>query len=498
METAQADKVLVPGGAWTANSPMAVCVPERTTAGGAERPFRPSSPALGRAPVISCGLMPSLTATRRTVFRSALLLVACLAPAALPPLARAMPEWRARYAATGRLCQDPRNGRACLDSLIALRAEIPGHPSILSATAHTAMRLGETAAAVHALEVYVAMGMQRDLLGDSLFVPLHDTPEFETIVKTMEANTAARVRSREIHRFHDPDLMPEAIAWDARKKIWLIGSIHRRSIMAIDARGAERVVFSAGRTPRWGVFALAVDAKRRLLWASTAATAEMEGGAGRDSGRAALQCFDLDHGSLLRTLALPADSNAHVLGDLAIAADGTVYVTDSVSGGVYRAKPGAEGLETLLPSGSFVSPQTPVPLIDGRHLLVPDYARGIASLDLEQRTITWLGQPPDLASVGIDGLYAWQGRLIAIQNGVEPHRVVELSLDPGAGSIVHWRVLEQKSPSLGEPNHGVIVGDVLTLIGNSGWDRVGEDGALKPAGAGQGPVLLRLPLSKGL
>ena len=70
------------------------------------------------------------------------------------------------------------------------------------------------------------------------------------------------------------------------------------------------------------------------------------------------------------------------------------------------------------------------------------------------------------------------------------------ALDPGAEAVVGWIVLEQGSPSLGEPNHGVIVGDVLTLIGNSGWDRVGDDGTLSPAAPRGGPVLLELPLSR--
>jgi hypothetical protein len=410
--------------------------------------------------------------------------------------AHAWPSWRTRYVAVARLCQDPANARPCLDSLIALRALMPGHPSILSATAHTAMRLGDTTTVFEALEISAQMGMQKDLLADTAYAALHDSPTFARIVDTIATRTAPRVVSRAFHRLRDADLLPEGIAWDARKRKWLIGSIHRRSILAIDARGSERAAFTGGPGAGWGVFALGIDPKRRLLWASTAATAEMEGGAGPDSGRAALVCFDLDRGTILRTLALPADSIAHVLGDLAVAPDGTVYVTDSVGGGVYRARPGGDALEILLPSGSFVSPQTPVPLLDGTHLLVPDYARGIASLDLVSRAITWLGQPADLASVGIDGLYAWQGRLIAIQNGVEPHRVIELSLDPGAQTIVHWRVLEQGSPSLGEPNHGVIVGNVFTMIGNSGWERFGEDGRVKAAGEPAG--LLRLSLSKGL
>lgn len=428
--------------------------------------------------------------------RPAPLLLAAVAVLVVARPASALPEWRLRYAAVGRLCQDPRNTRDCLDSLNALRAEIPGHPSILSAIAHTAMRLGDTSAVLRALQSYASMGMQKDLLADTAYVALRGTPSFEAIVRSIAEHTAPVVRAREVHRFRDPDLMPEGIAWDSRRRAWLIGSVHRGTISIVNAEGEERVAFAKAPRPHWGVFALAVDPKRRLLWASIAATAELEGGAGADSGRTALLCLDLDGGKLVRTLELPPDSSAHVLGDLAIASDGTVYLTDSEGGGVYRARPDARALETLLPPGSFVSPQTPVPLIDGRHVLVPDYARGIASVDVERRSITWLNQPEDLAAVGIDGLYAWQGRLIAIQNGVLPHRVVELALDARAEAIVGWRVLEQGSPSLGEPNHAVIVRDVLTLIGNSGWDRVGEDGNLASAAPGGGPVLLRLPLSK--
>ena len=84
--------------------------------------------------------------------KQAPLLLAALAVLVVARPASALPEWRLRYAAVGRLCQDPRNTRDCLDSLNALRAEMPGHPSILSAIAHTAMRLGDTSAVLRALQ----------------------------------------------------------------------------------------------------------------------------------------------------------------------------------------------------------------------------------------------------------------------------------------------------------------------------------------------------------
>ena len=85
----------------------------------------------------------------------------------------------------------------------------------------------------------------------------------------------------------------------------------------------------------WGLFGLAVDVPRRRLWATTAATAEVPGLAEQDRGRTALLCYDLDLGVLLRRTELDAGPGAHVLGDLTVGPDGTVYVTDSVGGGVY-------------------------------------------------------------------------------------------------------------------------------------------------------------------
>jgi hypothetical protein len=62
---------------------------------------------------------------------------------------------------------------------------------------------------------------------------------------------------------------------------------------------------------------------------------------------------------------------------------------------------------------------------------------------------------------------------------------------------VSWRVLEQASARLGEPNHGVMVGRDFVLIGDSGWDRVGPDGRLVTPPGTRPPVLLRLPPAAG-
>jgi hypothetical protein len=51
--------------------------------------------------------------------------------------------------------------------------------------------------------------------------------------------------------------------------------------------------------------------------------------------------------------------------------------------------------------------------------------------------------------------------------------------------IDRFDVLEANWTGLGDPTHGVVVGDNFYFIANSGWDRVGENGAFKPGAAAE-------------
>jgi hypothetical protein len=130
------------------------------------------------------------------------------------------------------------------------------------------------------------------------------------------------------------------------------------------------------------------------------------------------------------------------------------------------------------------SPQTPALLSKSRLLLVPDYSRGIAVIDLNSKVLSWLLHPPELALSGIDGFYTHGRTLLAIENGTVPERVLVLRLDRTARRVQSWRVAVARVPKLGDPTHGVIVGSDFYFLANSGWDRVDENGNLRNSSAG--------------
>jgi hypothetical protein len=422
-----------------------------------------------------------------------LLAALALGPLATPLAAETLPAWRERYLATLKHCRGA-SPLECRDSLAALRLVLPGHPTVVVALARAAMRGADHAGALAALETYAAMGLTAEVAQDSLFAPLAADSAFARITARLAGNAAPLARATLLHRFADTALLTEDVAWDASHHRWLVSSIHQRRIVSVDSLGHETDFLAPGTPRPWGVFALGVDRARHRLWASMAATPESDSLADADKGRTALACYDLDRGTLVHRWELNVAGESHVLGDLTLGPRGEVYITDSIGGGVYRAVAGKDSLQTLLAPGSFSSPQSPVLAPGGKRLLIPDYSRGIAALDLAKHTVRWLAQPADLAAAGIDGLTLWNGQLIAIQNGVEPHRVLALALDAKFERITSWRVLEQASPSLGEPNHGTLIGNEFVLIGNSGWERVGDDGKLGADAATLAPALLRLKL----
>ena len=125
----------------------------------------------------------------------------------------------------------------------------------------------------------------------------------------------------------------------------------------------------------------------------------------------------------------------------------------------------------------------------GKTLLVPDYLKGIAAVDLDGGKIRWLSHPREVALNGIDGLYFAGPALLAVQNGVRPARVVRLWPDAQLLRIERLEVIEAATEGLGEPTLGTLVGVDFVFIADSGWDRYGDDGARKKGAAPDGAAL---------
>jgi hypothetical protein len=331
--------------------------------------------------------------------------------------------------------------------------------------ARAQLQLGHRDDALIEVRRFLGKGQTNAILDTPLFLPLK-----EAIASQLAANHSAIALAKPAFNLSDPDLLPEDIDYDIRLKRFFVTSVLKHKLLVMDKNGRQRVF--ADSPDHWPMLAIKVDSKRRRLWATEAALDGFTSLPSADWGRSVLLEFDLDRGTLLARYEGPAHSN---LGDMALTTDGDPIVSDGLGGGVYQLR---SGQLIRIDHGDFLSPQTLALCKDGRHAFMPDYVRGIAAFDLQTGAVRWLSTQDRFALDGIDGLYCRNSSLVAVQNGASPPRVISFHLDASQTSIVSQTVIERATPTLGDPTHGVFVGDVFYYIANSGWSNLDEHGGV--------------------
>ena len=245
--------------------------------------------------------------------------------------------------------------------------------------------------------------------------------------------------------------------------------MHQRCIWRRDRDGRVSR-YSAEDEELFGVFGLALDETRQTLWAATSAVPEMSGFTAEQKGRAALAAFSLVTGELLRVIDVPSDGRDHVLGDLVVAPDGTIYATDSTAPIIWRYLPGGEEMDKLVEYPDFVSLQGLV--LTNRTLIVADFANGLFAIDLSESSpvVRAFTPPPNATLVGLDGLAPAPDGLFAVQNGVSPQRVIRITLSAELTAISAVTVLASAFPHLDDLALVTLVNGRPTFIANAGWE----------------------------
>lgn len=369
-------------------------------------------------------------------------------------------------------------------------------PDINYRLAKVDARLGHGDESLRRLDLYARGQLDLgDPAGQPEFASLREDARFASIEAAWRAGRAPRGHHRVTAVLPAKDLIAEDLGIDARDGSRYVSSVREGRVLRLDAAGHWSEFADRRALGAWGIYALVVDPRRGKLWLGSAAGAVSPPFRPADRGRSVVLRVDLASRSVERRYPLD-DAREHAFGDMALATDGTLYVADGVGGGVYRIGPveGAQ-LEPVLLPGLLRSPQTPVPLPGGERLLIADYSRGIAIIDLRHGgSPAWLEHPPELALYGIDGLYLRGQWLVAVQNGTVPERLLLLRLDPGLTRVVGWQVALSGTPGLGDPTHGVIAGRQFQFIANSGWDRVDDAGSMRAAGEAGAPAIWSVDL----
>jgi len=238
-------------------------------------------------------------------------------------------------------------------TLLEIGRELPAvTPRQMLTMASVEMHLGNKAEALKWMQRYAATGLTYDVASDDDLAPLARDPAFNTVANRLEGNSKPIEKAELVCSLPIADLMPEDLTFQSSSKTFYMSSVQHHSLYGVTPPkpGTKECVAVEVPLPadakRWPTLAVSWDEQRKALWMSTSAMRGVSGFPQEDEGKAALLAVDPKSGKVIRRLELATDSPS-VLGDMSIGKDGTVYITDSVSGGVYRIATGDLGQARL-------------------------------------------------------------------------------------------------------------------------------------------------------
>lgn len=380
--------------------------------------------------------------------------------------------------------EDAKRTIAAIETALKTR---PEDPTLWFYMARFQSQAGNTAAAVSALDKTMQYGdgllpVQRD------FAKAWSNPAFQERVKQMEAKLPRLDFHPTTFTLEDRGLIPEGIAHDPKSQSFFVGSVAKGTIVRVEPP-ATSYLFAGPEAGLDSVLGIAVDAPRRILYAvSTSALTE----AGQKKLRNAVVAFDVDSARLLRRVEVP---EAKQLNDVAVAPGGRVYASDSESGSIFEIPP-TGAARVLVPEGQVRGSNGLAVWPDLKRLYVA-HSTGIALVDPATGAVKRVVPPARESVAGIDGLYAWQGGLVGVQNVTTPGRVIFMDLSPDGAAITRVRtLLSHHHPALDEPTTGAPTDTGFYLLAATGVAHFNRQGKIDEAESVRKPTVLRIPLPR--
>ncbi len=395
------------------------------------------------------------------------ILIAGAGRAQEPTAARAM-----KLAREATTAADEKNFPQYLQKMEEAAALRPDFPRILVNLAAAQLANDHADDALATLGRLAALGAHSPVDKSEEFAALRGTKEFKDVVAKLTKNMEPQGEGEIAFLLPDMTGLVEGISWREKTGDFFFGDVFNRAVWL---RTKDKKVrrFSTDDDTLFGVFGVAVDEDRRALWGATSAVPAMHGYTSELDGAAGVAEFDLETGALRRVVRVPPtnDHQTHVLGDLALAPDGGIFLPDSGAPALWYLAPRADALEVFAQSPEFLSLQGVVVAPDSGALFVADYASGLLRVDLASHAVRPLDLPPNTTLIGLDGLVrAPNGDLVATQNGLRPKRVLRISVDATGEAVTAVTVLESAHLNMPDPTLGCIGPEgKFFFVGNAGW-----------------------------
>ncbi len=316
------------------------------------------------------------------------------------------------------------------------------------------------------------LGVSYDISGED-FDNIKGYGLYRHIAEAFEINAQPRGDYDPVMKLDDTRWVVDGMAWNPERKRLLMGSVMTGQILAIDPK---KKVFKpwirpTGKNGLQSVHDMAVDQANGLLWVSSNPGKRFRNPDGVD--RPMLFAFRLKNGRFVSRHPLPDGERPHSLGAVTVDDEGNVYVVDRLARAVYwlpnkDRKPDTPlRLLVALPKLDSLSGIAWMP--GSGRLYVSDRNTGVVLLDGEQRKSVLLKLLAPLVTTGIERIYALPERLVVVQSGMSPQRILRYDLNEQGDTVQSIKTLVSGQPELKLPMAGAVVEPHFYFAANAQW-----------------------------
>lgn len=343
----------------------------------------------------------------------------------------------------------------------------PGSGEIKLALAAAYSNMGDKSKAYDTLLRMQQQGFGYNLTDDYRFKKVADTKVWEYAVANLRANLKPFGEGKVAFGLPKGDHLFESIAWDPTRKQFLIGSVREDKIYLADKNGKlSEFISSNADNGLWSVYAMAVDAPRDALYVASTASVYSKDFKQDDFGKAGVFKFQLSTGKLIDKYLLPNPPGVQTLSSITVSKKGQVFAADGIRNIIYRLD--GKTLKPLVENPKLTSVRGLAASDDGKTLYFSDFTFGIFGADLTTgKGFDVRYDPATLVLSGIEGLYYYDGTLIAIEPGMAPKRVMRFTLGKEGRSIVKVMPIDAANQAFELPTSGTMVDDKLYFLANS-------------------------------
>ena len=346
-----------------------------------------------------------------------------------------------------------------------LQATFPDRAATLFFLAAMKQHLGETLDALKLLKQCIALRAGFDPSGEPAFRALKEAKEFTEMVETVHRDFPAVAHARVAFVSEEKDLVPEGLAYDAKRDVFYLGSLNRRKIVQIAEDGKISDFVPADRDHLLPVLGIRLDPADGTVWVNCFA----------ERGAAELVHFDAAGMPLGRYAT--KDEAKHGFNDLVVRKNGEVILTDSLSNQVLRFDRKTGTFAPLALHRAILYPNG-IAIDDNEEQLFVADALGIVRVSLAHGASADVNPGAHKTLAGFDGLYWYKGGLVGVQNGIGSARVAAFRLSNDGLSVKQAAILEYRSPLTTLPTTGALRGSDFYFIANSQIDNMNNDKVL--------------------